>query len=46
MAHIPFDTAVAEADMLGKATLDHDGSAPSVKALTGLKDYLKERYDL
>jgi len=46
VAHIPFDPAVAEADMLGKATLDHDGKAPSVKALTGLKDYLKERYDL
>ena len=43
-AYIPFDPAVAEADMLGEAPLDHDENSPAVKALAGLKEYLKQRY--
>ena len=44
-AHIPFDTAVADADMLGVAPLDHDENSSAVKALIELKEYLKRRYD-
>jgi CO dehydrogenase maturation factor len=41
---IPYDPAVAEADMLGAAPLDHDECSPAVNALVALKDYLKQRY--
>jgi CO dehydrogenase maturation factor len=43
-AHIPFDPSVAEADMLGKAPIDHDDDSPALTALVGLKDLIKERY--
>ena len=45
-AHIPYDPAVAEADMLGQAPLDHAGDSPAVEALTGLKEHLRRRYAL
>lgn len=45
-AYLPFDPAVAEADMLGEAPLDHDEDSPAVKALVGLKEHLKQRYGL
>jgi len=43
-AYLPYDPAVAEADMLGEAPLDHDGNSPAVKALIELKEFLKRRY--
>ena len=43
-AHIPFDPSVAEADMLGKAPIDHDDDSPALTALVRLKDLIKERY--
>jgi len=43
-AYIPYDPAVAEADMLGEAPLDRDGSSPAVKALMELREFLKLRY--
>jgi len=44
-ALIPYDPAVAEADMLGVAPLDHDEDSPAVNTLVALKDYLKRRYE-
>jgi len=44
-ALIPYDPAVAEADMLGVAPLDHDEGSPAVNTLVALKDYLKRRYE-
>jgi CO dehydrogenase maturation factor len=44
-AHLPLDPAVAEADMLGQAPLDHDEASPAVEALLGLKENLKRRYE-
>lgn len=44
-ALIPYDSAVAEADMLGVAPLDHDEGSPAVNTLVALKDYLKRRYE-
>ena len=41
---IPYDPAVAEADMLGIAPLDHDEGSPAVNVIVALKDYLKQRY--
>ena len=43
-AYIPYDPAVAEADMLGEAPLDRDGSSPAVKTLIELREFLKIRY--
>ena len=43
-AHIPYDPAVAEADMLGEAPLDHDGNSSAVGAVLNLKEFLKSRY--
>ncbi|RLI08007.1 hypothetical protein DRO42_07095, partial [Candidatus Bathyarchaeota archaeon] len=43
-AHIPYDPAVAEADMLGEAPLDHDEDSPAVEAVLNLKEFLKSRY--
>lgn len=43
-AHIPFDPSVAQADMLGKAPIDHDDDSPAMTALMRLKDLIKERY--
>ncbi|UCH57241.1 MAG: AAA family ATPase [Candidatus Bathyarchaeota archaeon] len=43
-AYIPYDEAVAEADMLGAAPIDHDPDSPGVEALARLKEFLKERY--
>jgi len=43
-AHIPYDPAVAEADMLGEAPLDHDEDSPAVAAVLNLKEFLKSRY--
>jgi len=43
-ARIPFDPAVAEADMLGEAPLDHDADSPAVKSLIELKEFLRRRY--
>lgn len=45
-AYIPLDDAVAEADMLGKAPIDHNPDSPAVKEIAKLKDYLKQRYQL
>jgi len=44
-AHLPYDPAIAEADMLGEAPLDHDEDSAAVRALVGLKEYLKRRYE-
>ena len=43
-AYIPYDPAVAEADMLGEAPLDRDENSPAVKALIELREFLKLRY--
>ena len=43
-AYIPYDPAVAEADMLGVAPLDHSRQSPAVEALFELKEFLKRRY--
>lgn len=43
-AYVPYDPAVAEADMLGVAPLDQDGESPAVEALVELKEFLKQRY--
>jgi CO dehydrogenase maturation factor len=45
VANIPYDEAVAEADMLGVAPVDHDPSSAALNAVAGLKDYLKQRYE-
>jgi len=44
VTYIPYDPAVAEADMLGEAPLDRDGNSPAVKAVTALKESLRLRY--
>ena len=46
VAYIPYDPAVAEADMLGVSPLDYDGSSPAIKAVAELKEELKRRYAL
>jgi len=43
-ARIHFDPAVAEADMLGEAPLDHDSGSLAVKSLIELKEFLRRRY--
>ncbi len=45
-AYGPYDESVAEADMLGIAPIDHDDNSPALRALAGLRDFLKQRYDL
>ncbi len=44
-AQIPYDEAVAEADMLGKAPIDHNSDSPALKAVSELMDFLKQRYN-
>ncbi len=46
VAYIPYDEAIAEADMLGSAPVDHDPNSAAVKAVAELKEYLKKRYEL
>jgi CO dehydrogenase maturation factor len=46
VAYIPYDDSVAEADMLGKAPIDHDPESPSIKAVAGLVEFLEGRYNL
>jgi len=43
-AIIPYDKAVARADMLGEAPIDHDPDSPALRALSELMIYLKKRY--
>jgi len=43
VAYIPYDEAVADADMAGKPTLDYAPGSEAVKAVGILKDYLVER---
>lgn len=45
-AYIPYDEAIAEADMLGKAPIDHNYGSPAIKAMIDLKEFLKQRYSL
>jgi CO dehydrogenase maturation factor len=45
-AYIPYDQAIAEADMLGKAPIDHRENSVAMKALNDLKEFLKERYEI
>lgn len=44
-AYIPHDEAVAEADMLGEAPIDHNPNSAAIMALAELKNYLKQRYE-
>ena len=44
-AYIPRDEAVAEADMLGEAPIDHNPNSAAIMALVELKNYLKQRYE-
>jgi CO dehydrogenase maturation factor len=44
-AYIPFDDAVAEADMKGISLLDYDEKSPAAEAIRGLKEYLQREYD-
>jgi CO dehydrogenase maturation factor len=46
VAYIPYDDSVAEADMLGKAPIDHDPESPAIKAVAGLVGFLEGRYGL
>ena len=46
VAYVPYDEAIAEADMLGKAPVDHDPDSAAIKAVAELKDYLKKQYEL
>lgn len=46
VAYIPYDDSVAEADMLGKAPIDHDPESSSIKAVAGLVEFLEGRYSL
>lgn len=42
-AHIPFDPAVAEAERLGRAPVDHCPDSPGVRAIAALVDTLLRR---
>ena len=44
-AYIPYDEAVAEADMLGEAPIDHNPNSAAIMVLAELKNYLKQRYE-
>ena len=44
-AYIPRDEAVAEADMLGEAPIDHNPNSAAIMALAELKNYLQQRYE-
>jgi CO dehydrogenase maturation factor len=46
VAYIPYDDSVAEADMLGKAPVDHDSKSPAIKAVAGLVRFLEGCYGL
>ena len=41
---IPYDQAVADADMEGVPTIDYDPKTPAVKAVKELEKYLIERF--
>jgi CO dehydrogenase maturation factor len=41
---IPYDQAVADADMEGEPVIDYDEKAPAVQAVDELKRYLLDRY--
>ena len=44
-AYVPHDEAVAEADMMGEAPIDHNPNSAAIMALAELKNYLKQRYE-
>jgi len=44
VAYIPYDEAVTDADMAGTPTLDYAPGSEAVKAVSGLKDILIERF--
>jgi CO dehydrogenase maturation factor len=46
IAFLPYDTSVAEADMYGIPAIDHSPHAKAIEGLRGLKDNLKQRYNL
>lgn len=41
---IPYDPAVPQADLLGKAPIDYNEYSPAINAVKSLKDFLKQRY--
>jgi len=43
-AYLPYDEAVAEADIMGVAPIDHDSESEAVVSLSGLTDFLRTRY--
>jgi len=43
-ALVPYDEAIAKADMMGKAPIDNDPSSPGIKAVEELSAYLEKRY--
>jgi CO dehydrogenase maturation factor len=43
-ALVPYDEAIAKADMMGKASIDNDPISPGIKAVEELSAYLKKRY--
>jgi len=45
-ATIPYDQAVAEADLLGVAPLDYDAKSSAIESVIELKEYLINRYGL
>jgi len=45
-AEIPYDQAVAEADLMGVAPLDYDGQSSAIHSIIELKDFLRHRYRL
>jgi CO dehydrogenase maturation factor len=45
-AYIPLDDTVAEADMIGKAPIDHNPDSPAIREVAKLKDYLKQQYQI
>lgn len=44
VAYIPFDDAVAKADMKGTSLLDYNEKSPATEAIRGLKEYLLREY--
>ena len=44
ICNIPFDESVVEADMIGKAPLDHIENSQAIKAINDLKKFLENRY--
>jgi CO dehydrogenase nickel-insertion accessory protein CooC1 len=45
-AYIPFDENVSESDMRGIPLIDYAPESPAVLAITQLKNYLEEHYNL